>query len=99
MRFVKYLHSVLDHQITDDFLVEIFCRALKYNYKAVVNTITKGSFLDYTFAGITQRLERVAKTNHAWGIRDSAITKSSFSISDNPEQANMNIEVLQELVR
>lgn len=53
--------------------------------------------MDFTFAKIARRLERVAKINRAWGIRDSKMTRSSFSISTNLEQAKINQEVLQEL--
>lgn len=93
------MRSDLDHKITDDSLVEIFYRALDDNNKAVVDTITRDSFLDCTFVEVVQRLERVATTNRAWGMRDTETTKSFFSISTNPEQANINHKVLKELAR
>lgn len=80
------MQIIPDHKIIDDSLVEIFYRALDDNKKEVADIITGGSFLDSTFAEIAQRLERVDKTNHAWGTRESKTTKSSFLFSTNLEQ-------------
>lgn len=70
-QFVKYLRSVPGHIISHDSLVQIFYQELDDKSKVVANTIIRGSFLDCTFAEITYKMERVAKTNHVWGIRDS----------------------------
>lgn len=48
-QFIKYLRSVPNDIIIYDSLVEIFYWVLYDNSKAVVDTITGGSFLDCTF--------------------------------------------------
>lgn len=53
--------------------------------------------MDCTFAEASQRLEKVAKTNHAQGTRDTKTTRSYFLVSTNLEQAKINHDVLQEL--
>lgn len=98
-RFKKYLRSVPDHRITEDSLHKIFYGALDDNGKAMADTIIRGSFMDYTYVETAQRLEKVAKTNRAWGTRDSKTTRSSFSIGTNPKQVKLNQEVFQEPAR
>lgn len=71
--------------------------ALGNNCKEVANTITRGSFLDWTFIYVTEILEKMAKTNCPWGTRKIAMTKSTFAVSTNQKKAKINEEVLQEL--
>lgn len=98
MRMIhKYFRIILDHKITNDSLLETLYRPLDDNNKAVTETITGGSFTNCTFRKAAQRLEKVTKTNRVWGIRDTEMTRRSFSISTNLEQAKINHDVLQEL--
>lgn len=95
-RFTKYFRSVLDHQITENSLLEIFYRVFFYdNGNAVLETITGVSFMDFMFIEATRSLEKVAKTNREWGTRDTETIKSSFSVGRNPKKVKFNQEVLQ----
>src|ERR1051325_8309141 len=94
-RFTKYLRMVPDHKIVDDSLVEIFYRALDENSKAVADTIMGGVFIDQPFQYIAQRMERVVKTNRAWGQNERDAVKGYGAAISNRGQDRTNEEIME----
>jgi len=98
-RFTKYLRMVPDHKIVDDSLVEIFYRALDENSKAVADTIMGGVFIDQPFQYIAQRMERVVKTNRAWGQNERDAVKGYGATTSNRGQDRTNEEIMEQLAQ
>src|ERR1051325_11511703 len=99
-RFTKYLRMVPDHKIVDDSLVEIFYRALDENSKAVADTIMGGGvFIDQPFQYIAQRMERLVKTNRAWGQNERDAAKNHCATASSKGQNSTNEEIMEQLAQ
>ncbi|WMV45925.1 hypothetical protein MTR67_039310 [Solanum verrucosum] len=69
------------------------------NGKVVLDTIPRDSYGANTFKEIAKKPEKISNNNNAWGTRNLATTKSTFSIQATQNQSHDDIHVGLEQLR
>ena len=64
-RFTSFLRSVLNHRIDNESLKEYFDRGHDDNNKAMLDTISGGSYRECPYAEIAEKLEKISRKNKA----------------------------------
>ena len=59
-KFTTFLKCVPNHHIDDKSLKVYFYRGKDYNNKAVLDTIVGGSYGEWTYVEITEKLEKIS---------------------------------------
>nr|XP_009795132.1 PREDICTED: uncharacterized protein LOC104241874 [Nicotiana sylvestris] len=82
--FKLYLVRSLNHGFPDSMLLEIFYMGLDPMNQAIAKNAADGSFMDKSFARVTQILDKMAKHNQAWHSEDTTggISYGSPSLSN-----------------
>ncbi|XP_019223711.1 PREDICTED: uncharacterized protein LOC109205454 [Nicotiana attenuata] len=70
-RFKLYLVRSPNHGFSDSILLEKFYMGLDAMNQSIAKNAADGSFMDKTFARITQILDKMAKHNQAWHSEDT----------------------------
>jgi len=70
-RFTAFIRSVMNYHIDAESLKEYFYRGQDDNGKAVLDTITRGSYGECTFEEIAEKLEKISRNNKAWSTHKS----------------------------
>nr|XP_009631805.1 uncharacterized protein LOC104121499 [Nicotiana tomentosiformis] len=84
-RFKLYLVRSLNHGFLDNILLEMFYMCLDPMNQSIAKNAADGSFMDRTFARITQILDKMAEHNQVWHAED---TKGGIAYST-PSLTNM----------
>ena len=90
-RFTSFVRSVLNHNIDDEPLKEYFYRGKDDNNKAGLDTIAGGSYGECTYAGITEKLEKISCNNKTWRTRKSNIGRNNFAMQATHNLASYEI--------
>ena len=69
--FTSFLRSVPNHHIDDESLKEYFYRGQDDKNKVVLDTIAGGSYGEWTYVEITEKLEKISQNNKVWSTRKS----------------------------
>ncbi|XP_019261430.1 PREDICTED: uncharacterized protein LOC109239333 [Nicotiana attenuata] len=70
-RFKLYLARSSNHGFPDSILLEKFYMGLDAMNQSIAKNAADGSFMDKTFARITQILDKMAQHNQAWNSEDT----------------------------
>ncbi|XP_070002017.1 uncharacterized protein [Nicotiana sylvestris] len=70
-RFKLYLVRSPNHGFPDSILLEKFYMGLDTMNQSIAKNAADGSFMDKTFARITQILDKMAQHNQAWHLEDT----------------------------
>ncbi|XP_009795439.2 uncharacterized protein [Nicotiana sylvestris] len=83
-RFKLYLVRSPNHSFPDSMLLEFFYMGLDPMNQAIAKNAADGSFMDKSFARVTQILDKMAKHNQAWYSEDTTggISYGSPSLSN-----------------
>lgn len=63
--FTSFLRSVPNHCIDDESLKEYFYRGQSDNNKTILDTIAGGSYGEFPYAYIAEKLEKISRNNKA----------------------------------
>ena len=90
-RFTSFFRSVPNHRINDESLKEYFYRENDNNNKAVLDTITGGSYRECPYVEIAEKLEKVSWNNKAWSTRKSDTGIYTFAVQSTHNPATDEI--------
>ena len=96
-RLTSFLRSVPNHNIDDDLIREYFYRGKDDNNKVVLDTITGGSFGEFNYADIAEKLEKISKYNKFLSTRKSDTKRNIFAVqvSYNPATYKIHEDMSQ----
>ncbi|XP_070014947.1 uncharacterized protein [Nicotiana sylvestris] len=100
-RFKLYLVRSPNHGFPDSMLLEKFYMGLDPMNQAIAKNATDGSFMDKSFARVTQILDKMAKHNQAWHSEDTTrgISYGSASLSNLIKENQERYQVIVGLAR
>ena len=70
---ISFLRSIPNHSIDDESLKKYFNRGQDDNNKVVLDTIAGGSYGEFPYDEIGEKLEKISQNNKAWSNRKSVL--------------------------
>jgi len=98
-RFKLYLIRSPNHGFSDNILLEKFYMGLNPMNQSISKIAADGSFVDKTFARVTQILDKMAEHNQAWHSKDTTggIAYGTPSLTNMIKENQERYEVIAEL--
>ena len=90
-RLTSFFRSVPNHRIDDETLKEYFYWGQDDNNKAVLDTIAGGSYGEYPYAEIAEKLYKNSRNNKAWSTRKSDTGRNTFALQSTHNPATDEI--------
>ena len=96
-RFSSFFRSMPNHRIDDESLKNYFYRGQNDNNKVNIDMIAGGSYAEFQYAEIAEKLEKISQNNKSWSIGKSYTGRNTFAVQSahNPTTNKIHEEIAQ----